>query len=196
MGRLRNARYRSNKVGVRFNLATDERHKSSWVSLLALCGGAAVVCGVLVLSFDRKERSPASFVDPLPSVDHRAPITAQSSRYSVRIKKCGRIRSTCVVDGDTLWLEGVKIRIAEIDTPEIGRPKCQAEYELGIRATQRLIELLNEGEFSLATSAEGRDQDRYGRKLRLIVRNGESVGDRLVREGLARRWQGGKTSWC
>ncbi len=33
-----------------------------------------------------------------------------------------KFRRTCVVDGDTIWLEGVKIRIADIDTPEISQP--------------------------------------------------------------------------
>jgi len=29
-------------------------------------------------------------------------------------------RITCVVDGDTVWFEGVKYRLAVIDTPEKG----------------------------------------------------------------------------
>jgi len=29
----------------------------------------------------------------------------------------------------------------------------------------------------------GRDEDRYGRKLRVVVRNGRSLGDQLVSEG-------------
>jgi endonuclease YncB( thermonuclease family) len=53
-------------------------------------------------------------------------------------------RDTCVVDGDTIWLDGVKIRIADIDTPEIRQPKCSGEKVLGERAKQRLIVLLNE----------------------------------------------------
>lgn len=189
---VRNTRYRSNKVGVRFNLSTKEQHKSSWVSLLALCGAAAAVCGALVLAFDRKEPSPAAAAISSPN----AILVEQSASYSGRFEKCGRIRSTCVVDGDTLWLNGVKIRIADIDTPEISKPQCQAEYELGMRATHRLIELLNEGEFNVATTTEWGDEDRYGRKLRLIVRNGQSVGDRLVREGFAHRWEGHKVPWC
>ena len=40
---------------------------------------------------------------------------------------CGTIRQTCVVDGDTIWLEGAKIRIADIDTPELYSPQCDAE---------------------------------------------------------------------
>jgi endonuclease YncB( thermonuclease family) len=36
----------------------------------------------------------------------------------------------------------------------------------------------------------------YGRKLRILVRNGRSLGDTLVAEGLARRWDGARRSWC
>lgn len=102
---------------------------------------------------------------------------------------------TCVVDGDTFWLEGEKIRIADIDTPEIGQPKCDAEYQLGIKATYRLRDLLNEGPFELR-SIGGRDQDQYGRKLRIVMRNGRSLGDQLVSEGLARTWAGRREPWC
>ena len=55
------------------------------------------------------------------------------------------IRFNCVVDGDTFWMQGSKIRIADIDTPEISDPKCQSEYDLGMKAQGRLRELLNEG---------------------------------------------------
>lgn len=30
----------------------------------------------------------------------------------------GNVRHSCVVDGDTLWIEGEKIRLADIDAPE------------------------------------------------------------------------------
>ena len=41
----------------------------------------------------------------------------------------------CVVDGDTIWLHGEKIRIADIDAPETHDPRCSSEKELGDRAT-------------------------------------------------------------
>ncbi len=105
------------------------------------------------------------------------------------------VRKTCVVDGDTFWLDGVKIRIADIDTPEISEPKCDSEYELGMKATYRLRELLNEGPFEL-NSIGNRDEDQHGRKLRVVVRNGRSLGDQLVSEGLARTWSGRREPWC
>lgn len=108
---------------------------------------------------------------------------------------CGTIRQTCVVDGDTIWLEGAKIRIADIDTPEISSPKCDAEYERGIRARDRLVVLVNEGEFELRPIGN-RDKDQYERKLRVIMRSGRSLGDQLVSESLARTWTGRRESWC
>lgn len=105
------------------------------------------------------------------------------------------IRFNCVVDGDTFWFQGSKIRIADIDTPEISEPKCQSEYDLGIKAKDRLRELLNEGLFDLER-VPGRDQDGFGRELRFVTRNGRSIGDQLVSEGLARTWTGRREPWC
>ncbi|MBY4598014.1 thermonuclease family protein [bacterium BD-1] len=108
---------------------------------------------------------------------------------------CGRTRVTCVVDGDTFWLDGARIRLATIDTPEIHRPKCQKEKALGLQARSRLIELLNAGSFELYWSSDER-VDRYGRLLLVAQRDGESIGQQLVREGLAHSWIGRRQSWC
>lgn len=118
-----------------------------------------------------------------------------AEQFDVSLARCsGPIRTTCVVDGDTFWLEGTKIRIADINTPEVGEPKCPSEAELGERATERLIVLLNDGGFSLRPI--DRDEDRYGRKLRIVTRGGTSLGDILVDEGLAERWTGSRRNWC
>lgn len=103
-------------------------------------------------------------------------------------------RITCVVDGDTFWLEGTKIRIVDIDAPEISEPACQAERRAGEVARERLLQLLNAGPFSLV--AGDRDQDRYGRKLRIVLRQNASLGETLIREGLARHWKSPRVSWC
>ena len=116
---------------------------------------------------------------------------------SVQFSRCGfGLRRNCVIDGDTIWLAGEKIRIADINTPETGTPGCPQEAQLGARATVRLTELLNEAPFALAPNPDGRDEDRYVRKLRLITRDGESLGDRLVDEGLAHPWRGYREDWC
>jgi micrococcal nuclease len=106
----------------------------------------------------------------------------------------GASRLNCVVDGDTIRMGGVKIRLADIDAPEVFSPKCASEAARGRRATQRLLELMNAGPFQLVSGS--RDEDRYGRKLRTVERGGRSVGATLVAEGLARRWDGARRGWC
>jgi len=106
----------------------------------------------------------------------------------------GPVRANCVVDGDTFWFRGDKIRVADIDAPEIFSPHCPAERQVGDLARDRLLALLNDGEFSL--TAGWRDEDRYGRKLRTIWRSGKSLGEHLVEEGLARRWDSPWIDWC
>lgn len=105
------------------------------------------------------------------------------------------IRNNCVIDGDTIWYRGEKIRIEDINAPETSKPQCPSEAALGERATHRLMELLNAGPFNVVHDG-GRDEDRYGRKLRIIERNGQSLAMVLVAEGLARPWSGQRRSWC
>lgn len=103
-------------------------------------------------------------------------------------------RTTCVVDGDTFWLQGEKIRIADINAPETHSAGCPDELARGEVATRRLIALLNAGPFDLQPA--DRDRDRYGRLLRVVVRHGRSLGGQLVREGLAETWKGRRSDWC
>jgi micrococcal nuclease len=118
-----------------------------------------------------------------------------AERQSAQFTTCFTGGGTnCVVDGDTFWFGGEKIRISDIDAPETHPPRCQSEAELGQRATVRLQELLNAGPFEL--EADNRDQDRYGWKLRDVMRDGKSIGLQLVSEGLARPWDGGRKPWC
>jgi micrococcal nuclease len=108
---------------------------------------------------------------------------------------CGADRNVnCVVDGDTFWFKGEKIRMADIDTPELSPPRCEAERIKGDAAKVRLLALLNAGNFSLPSGL--RDEDKYGRKLRTVTRAGHSLGDTLIDEGLARHWDGARHGWC
>ena len=121
-------------------------------------------------------------------------LSAQDLEQGTFAKCSGSGRITCVVDGDTIWYRGTKIRLLDINTPEISQPACAREAELGEAATLRLMALLNAGPFSLIS--EGRDVDRYGRQLRILTRDGQSLGAVLVAEGLAEVWQGRRSSWC
>ncbi|WP_298190400.1 thermonuclease family protein [Novosphingobium sp.] len=120
---------------------------------------------------------------------------ASGDREAAAFTRCeGRERVTCIVDGDTFWYRGLKIRIADINAPELGHPSCAYEARLAESATRRLTDLLNAGPFTLAV--EGRETDRYGRALRVVLRGGRSLGEVLEREGLAEHWQGRRGDWC
>lgn len=128
--------------------------------------------------------------DALPPLRESA--TSGRSVFTI----CGEVSSpNCVVDGDTLRYGGERIRLADINAPEVFSPQCDQEAWLGRRATRRLQELVNAGPFEIASSGL-RDEDRYGRKLRLLKRDGRSLGDILVFEGLAHPWRGHKEDWC
>lgn len=117
------------------------------------------------------------------------------STPAMAIGKCGSgARHTCVVDGDTMWLQGEKIRLMGYDTPETTTDFCggAAERRLGDRATERLIQLLNDGDISISRDGV----DRYGRTLAKVYLDGRNVGDVLIQEGLARSWPDGREFWC
>jgi endonuclease YncB( thermonuclease family) len=122
-----------------------------------------------------------------------------ADREAAHFGRCaGAHRVTCVVDGDTFWYLGAKVRLADINAPEVSKPGCAREAALGERATLRLTALLNAGPFTLAANADGtgRDRDRYGRLLRTVTRGGASIGGALVGEGLAESWTGRRRNWC
>lgn len=158
----------------------QRRLQKVWSAILFTCVAAAVFgVGMAITNWRH--------FSTLPGISRIA-----GSQFSECV---GPVRWNCVVDGDTFWRNGTKIRIADIDTPEVFSPKCQGEYELGMRATHRLRELLNEAPFELQPLRD-RDMDSFGRKLRIVVRGGQSVGDQLVGEGLARTWTGRRQAWC
>lgn len=127
-----------------------------------------------------------------------APFSAPQSLLSggsTSFSICGSGRRiNCVVDGDTFWMEGEKIRILDIDTPELHPARCPEEERLGRAAKARLHALLNGGAVTLERT--GRDRDRYGRLLRRVQVDGRSVGAVLIGEGLARAYAGGRRGWC
>ena len=140
----------------------------------------------------------AAVLAPVPAPP---PLAAQAPRAAepaaTLFPACaGGSRVTCVVDGDTIWYRGEKIRIADLDTPEVFSPGCANEEAMGRRATIRLQTLLNAGPFSLEPNPEGRAEDNYGRSLKLVTRGGESLGAVLVDEGLAEEWGGPRKRWC
>jgi len=102
--------------------------------------------------------------------------------------------TNCVVDGDTFYVNGDKVRIAGIDAPETHDYGCASELQLGEQAASQLQALLNSGAVTM-TSID-RDRDAYGRLLRNVSVNGQDVGDALISAGVARAYAGGRRPWC
>ncbi|WP_291375277.1 thermonuclease family protein [Devosia sp.] len=125
-----------------------------------------------------------------------APVETASlaGEQRMRFQMCGSERFTCVVDGDTIWLEGLNLRLESYDTPEPYNDICggQAEVALAHNASARLLKLLNDNSFTVETHGT----DRYDRTLATIRIGGTDVGDILIKEGLARRWPDGNEWWC
>ena len=163
----------------RFRTQSPVRHHLGFAALLGGVFLAAAAVGGAVLPHAATQ--PASL--------------GTSTSISRTLAMCSAGRgSNCVIDGDTFRLDGQSIRIADIDTPEARNYRCAAEKALADRATARMRQLLNAGPFELAPYE--RDQDQYGRKLRIIRRDGQSLGQVLVAEGLARSWDGARHPWC
>jgi len=109
--------------------------------------------------------------------------------------------SLVAVDGDTIKCDGVNMRdmgdgkpfVSGYDAPEIGKPKCQEELELGRAAKAAMSDMLTS-----ATVYDSGKRDRYGRPLVSVrLPNGRAVGSILISEGLARAWSPRyRPDWC
>ena len=177
---------------VKFRRRTNRRFRTSHtraaLNVALLC--IATFVGVFFLIDPQK--APSGITKSLSPADFLNEEQAQPIEFTL----CGHgARINCVVDGDTFYFNGMKIRVADIDAPETHPGRCDYEQDLGDRATSRLLVLLNAGPFELRGYGF-RDQDRYGRKLRAVYRDGQSLGEELVSEGLAREWIGHREPWC
>ncbi len=78
-------------------------------------------------------------------------------------------------DGDTCYvmIDGTKakIRLLELDTPEISKPKCEAELELGLEARDYLNNLIANA--SLVEIKTEYEKDYFGRTLAHLIIDGE-----------------------
>ena len=88
-----------------------------------------------------------------------------------------------VVDGDTIHLNGEKIRFSGIDTPEL-KQTCinnAVKYPCGVAAKEILIKKI--GDNKVVCINEGKDQ--YKRTLAECFVNDKSLSSYLVRSGYA-----------
>ena len=102
-------------------------------------------------------------------------------------------------DGDTCYVtfDGTKtkIRLLELDTPEISKPKCDAELQLGLKARDYLNDLIDN-----ATTIEFKTdytEDYFGRILTYLIVDGEDVSAKIVKNNLGVVYdRNNKQDWC
>jgi len=128
---------------------------------------AALTFGFYTLEQQRTVTVPAPRPAP-PARQVEAPVATQLS---------GKVIS--IADGDTLTIlaagnQQVKIRLAEIDTPESGQP-------FGNRSKQALSKLAGRQ----SVTVEVQDIDQYGRTVGRVYVGDVDVSAELVREGYA-----------
>jgi endonuclease YncB( thermonuclease family) len=117
-----------------------------------------------------------------------------------------------VIDGDTIRLHQKRpdVRLVGFNTPETRRAVCDAERQLGARATGRLREIVRAGNLdfeyvrcSCPPGTEGTKTCNFGRRCGTLKAGGRDVGAILIAEKLAVPFVCGSTScpptpkpWC
>ena len=88
-----------------------------------------------------------------------------------------------VVDGDTIILNGEKIRFSGIDTPELKQTCLQNNEEVGCGMFAKMLLVKKIG--NNTPICIGKEKDFYKRTLAECFVNGESLSKFLVRSGYA-----------
>ena len=86
-----------------------------------------------------------------------------------------------IIDGDTISINRERICILKIDTPETFRSRCENELVLGLKAKERLRELLD----GRPVAFERDRVDRHGRTLAHVKAGNIDVAAALLSEGHA-----------
>lgn len=104
-------------------------------------------------------------------------------------------QNLAVIDGDSVLIDGREWRLLGFDTPEFVDAKCEAEHRAGMFAKRRLTERI-----AAAKRIEMKFWGRVDSKHRAfgeLLLDGRNVGDGMIEEGYARRYDGGQIkSWC
>jgi endonuclease YncB( thermonuclease family) len=163
--------------------ARQPRGRRRWQRRL-VSGLAAALLAIVGAAFDPAIIAPFG------------PLAIAPESVSATFTRCGRGRGfACVIDGDTIKMGSRRVRIVGIDAPELAHPSCAAERALAERSARRLLVLLNQGPFNMTAHRFNRT-DQYGRDLMVFTRDGRSIGQQLIDEGMAHRYVGMKQGWC
>jgi|Deesub1362B_J571_1020462.scaffolds.fasta_scaffold00525_2 micrococcal nuclease len=129
--------------------------------LVAIAFIAGVIVGALgVLSlFDVGSSTQASQVATLDNYEYVGTVTR-------------------IIDGDTIEVDGIRVRLVGIDTPERGEPGFK-------EATEFTASLCSVGSTAGLDIDDLEPKDKYGRTLAVVYCNGVNVNAELLRQGYA-----------
>ena len=107
------------------------------------------------------------------------PTVVPAQQTTLRCVDCSTLTVLRVIDGDTLDTRLGRVRLFGIDAPERGK-RCYNQ------ATDGLRDLAGD---TIRVEQGPRAQDRGGRMLYYVyTEGGDSIGETLLREGLAVAW--------
>jgi len=102
-------------------------------------------------------------------------------------------------DGDTCYVTvdgtNTKIRLLELDTPEISKPKCEQELEWGLKARDFINNRIENAQtIEFKTNYE---LDWFGRTLSYLIIDGKDISAELIKNNLGVVYKKGfKMDWC
>ncbi len=106
-------------------------------------------------------------------------LTGAECQTALCCEACQSVRVTRIIDGDTFDSTDGRVRLYGVDAPERNEP-CHAQ------ATNRLSKLAAS---SVLVQPGERPSDPNGRRLFYVyTKQGESIDEAMVREGLGRAW--------
>ena len=112
----------------------------------------------------------------LPSSDVHTPGPGNGTGVCLGTAECFEGEVERIVDGDTLYVEGVKIRLSLVDTPESG--------EAGFWEAKDFVEYLcPEGSQATVDQDDWQLEDNYGRMLAVVHCNGKNLNEELLDGG-------------
>jgi len=99
--------------------------------------------------------------------------------------------SNCVLDGETIYVQGQKVLIAGVTAPKIQSARCDDERSRGIDSAVRLADLLNSGKVTVGPLVREPD----GQVRNKVEVGGNDLATAMIGAGMARDY-GSSGGWC